>query len=231
MPLLEPKRFVMDIETTNPVSGRNDTGISEKKGKELFKKTCEFVAGAAKIEAVPINKIPEIAFVGRSNVGKSSLLNSLTQRKSLARTSKTPGCTRQLNFFQIEDKITLVDLPGYGYARASRKEVEGWNELIKDYLRGRPNLKQVCLLIDSRHGVKKNDEEIMSLLDELAVSYQIILTKTDKQSKKGIEEIKNKIENMAEKHAALHPEVVETSSVSHDGLNYLRGIIARFATP
>ncbi len=195
---------------------------------KLFRKQCEFVAGAATLDRIPMSRQPEVAFAGRSNVGKSSLLNALTKKKNLARTSKTPGCTRQINFFLLGEDAMLVDLPGYGYARASKKEVDGWNRLIYDYLLGRPNLKQVCLLIDSRRGVKENDEEIMNLLDEDAVSYQIILTKTDKQSKEGVDKIIEHIHEIGAKHPALHPEVLQTSARDGKGFDVLRARIASF---
>ncbi len=196
--------------------------------RDLFKGDCEFRIGATKIEDIPAANLPEVAFAGRSNVGKSSLLNALTKRKSLARTSKTPGCTKQLNFFLLGEKIYLVDLPGYGYARASRKDVQGWGELAIQYLIGRPNLSRVFLLIDSRHGVKPNDIQIMEILDEAAVSYQIILTKTDKQSENGLQKIVTDINNLAPGHTALHPEILQTSSVNYDGLDELRRIISGF---
>jgi len=198
------------------------------KANALFKMPCEFKLGVAKIEQLPAPFLPELTFAGRSNVGKSSLLNALTKRKSLARTSKTPGCTRQLNFFLLGEKIHLVDIPGYGFAKASKKEVGGWNELINDYLLGRPNLKQVFLLIDARRGVKDNDIEIMKLLDLDAVSYQIILTKIDKQSQTGIKEIEEYIESLGEKHPALHPEILQTSSVEGTGIDSVRTRIAEF---
>lgn len=138
--------------------------------------------GVTRIEALPPADVPEIAFAGRSNVGKSSLLNALTGRKSLARTSNTPGRTRELNFFSLTTGLRLVDLPGYGYARVSRTEVDAWTELLKAYLAGRPNLKRVLLMIDSRHGLKPSDLEMMDLFDEAAVVYQIVLTKVDKLS-------------------------------------------------
>lgn len=197
-------------------------------GKKLFKGTCDFKYGITDVYNLPAPVLPEVVFSGRSNVGKSTLLNSITKRKSLARTSKTPGCTQQLNFFLLDNKINLVDIPGYGYAKASKSEVKGWNNLIKDYLRGRPNLKRVFLLIDSRRGVKKNDEEIMFMLDESAVSYQIILTKADKQSEKNIKIIIDNITNMNSKHPALHPEILKTSSKDSIGIDSVRNEIAKF---
>jgi len=196
--------------------------------KNLFKGDCDFKYGITNVENLPAPSLPEVVFAGRSNVGKSSLLNSLTKRKNLARTSKTPGCTQQLNFFLLDRRINLVDIPGYGYARASKKEVKGWNDLITNYLKGRPNLKRVFLLIDSRHGIKKNDEEIMLILDEAAVSYQVVLTKTDKQSEKNIEIIKKNIQEMGVRHPALYPEIIQTSSRTSSGVEDVRNAIAEF---
>ena len=146
-------------------------------GRLLFAKACDFVAGADKLEVVPDATLPEIAFAGRSNVGKSSLINALTGRKTLARTSNTPGRTQQINFFRLGDRLTLVDLPGYGYARAAKTRIAAWTRLVNGYLKGRPGLRRVCLLIDARHGPKDVDREIMTMLDKAAVVYQVVLTK------------------------------------------------------
>src|SRR5215813_10901737 len=147
--------------------------------RKLFAGPCEFVAGAASIDSLPAIALPEIAFAGRSNVGKSSLVNALTGRRALARTSSSPGHTRQINFFDLGGRLLLVDLPGYGFAQVSRSMKETWQDLASAYLRGRPTLKRVCLLIDSRHGVKDSDRATMKNLDSAAVSYQLVLTKTD----------------------------------------------------
>ena len=145
-----------------------------------FNGECDFVAAAASLDRIPPESLPEIAFAGRSNVGKSSLINALTGRKALARTSHTPGRTQQLNFFTIQEQFLLVDMPGYGYAKVSKTTRKSWDDLIKQYLRGRVSLKCVFLLIDSRHGLKESDREMMKMLDETAVAYRIILTKADK---------------------------------------------------
>ena len=152
------------------------------RGKALFKEPCTFVKGVVSIDGLPKDGRPEVAFAGRSNVGKSSLINAVTGRTSLARVSVTPGRTRELNFFTLgkDRAFYLVDMPGYGYARASKAAVKGWTRLIGDYLKGRRELKRVFLLIDARHGIKANDKETMKLLDEAAVSYQVVLTKADK---------------------------------------------------
>src|SRR5207245_1408153 len=148
--------------------------------RKLFAGPCEFVAGAASLESLIAISLPEVAFAGRSNVGKSSLVNALTGRRALARTSSSPGHTRQINFFDLSGRLMLVDLPGYGFAQVSRSMKETWQDLASAYLRGRPTLKRVCLLIDSRHGVKETDRETMKNLDRAAVSYQLVLTKTDR---------------------------------------------------
>ncbi|OQX94214.1 MAG: hypothetical protein B6I23_01965 [Rickettsiaceae bacterium 4572_127] len=166
--------------------------------------------------------IPEIAFVGRSNVGKSSLINALTKTHKLARTSSTPGRTQSLNFFNWEEKIMLVDLPGYGYAKAPKKLVASWQGVMKDYLRGRTVLKQVFLLIDSRHGIKKVDSEMMKMLDECAITYQIILTKIDKISKTSLEKEEKKISKILDDHPALFPTFISTSSEKGTNLKLLK---------
>lgn len=200
----------------------------EKPGN-LFLRECTFVAGAANLEALPPVTLPEIAFCGRSNVGKSSLINALTGRNSLCRTSKAPGHTRQLNFFDVAGRLLLVDMPGYGYARASKKMVKGWNRLITDYLAGRPSLKRVMLLIDSRRGIGENDREIMGLLDDLAVSYQVILTKTDEIKASELENLLVETGYTFKKHPAVHPVIIPTSSEKKLGIEELREEMALFA--
>ncbi|NDF12811.1 MAG: YihA family ribosome biogenesis GTP-binding protein [Proteobacteria bacterium] len=192
----------------------------------LFAKPCEFIKSASDVEHLPPPIQSEIAFVGRSNVGKSSLVNAVTGRSTLAKTSSKPGHTRQLNFFLLANQLMIVDLPGYGYAKASKKEVEGWTGLIFRYLRGRPNLRRVFLLIDSRHGLKENDIEVMSLLDDIALSYQIVLTKTDKTSKAELDALVRKIAAEAENHPAMHPELLPTSSKDNIGILSLRQAMA-----
>jgi GTP-binding protein len=196
----------------------------------LFAQDCVFVAGSPNIESMPQFTLPEVAFVGRSNVGKSSLINVLTNRKALARVSHTPGRTKQLNFFSLADKVMLVDLPGYGYAKAPKKEVAGWNKLIYQYLQARPVLRRVFLLVDSRHGLKPSDESVMNLLDEVAVNYQIILTKSDKSTKEDIDKISLDIRSLAPKHSAMHPEILVTSSrFKSEGIKQIHDEIASFA--
>src|SRR6478736_7165674 len=184
-----------------------------RRGEALFKAPSTFVKGVVRVADLPREGRPEVAFAGRSNVGKSSLINALTRQKSLARVSVTPGRTRELNFFTLgkDDAFYLVDMPGYGYARAPKAEVKGWTRLIKDYLKGRRELKRVFLLIDARHGIKPNDKETMTLLDEAAVSYQVVLTKADKPKATELTARKEKIANDLAKHPASYPRIVTTS--------------------
>jgi len=190
--------------------------------RKLFAGPCEFVAGAASFESLIPISLPEIAFAGRSNVGKSSLVNALTGRRTLARTSSSPGHTRQINFFDLGGQLTLVDLPGYGFAQVSRSMKETWQDLASAFLRGRPTLKRVCLLIDSRHGVKDSDRETMKNLDAAAVSYQLILTKTDYLKHGGVARAVATAEAVVRKHVGAHPIVLPTSSENGFGIPELR---------
>lgn len=197
--------------------------------RKLFAGPCDFVSGAASVESLPPATGPEIAFAGRSNVGKSSLVNALTGRRTLARVSAKPGHTRQVNFFDLAGRLLLVDLPGYGFAQVSRSMKETWQDLASAYLRGRPTLKRVCLLIDSRHGVKDSDRETMRNLDSAAVSYQLILTKTDQLKAADVPRAVAAAEAVARKHGAAHPEVLPTSSESGFGIAELRAEIMAVA--
>lgn len=188
------------------------TPEQKEKAKALFAQGTSFVLGVAKLEQLPLCEWPEAAFAGRSNVGKSSIINAVTGQKGLAKTSNTPGRTQQLNYFNLADKIHLVDLPGYGFAQAPEQVVKQWQKVIFAYLQGRVNLKRVFLLIDSRHGIKKVDQDIMEMLDKAAVTYQIVLTKTDKIKCQGISRGKEKTEEEVEKHAAAYVKVLATSS-------------------
>ena len=194
--------------------------------RKLFAGPCEFVAGAASPESMLAISLPEVAFAGRSNVGKSSLVNALTGRRTLARTSSNPGHTRQINFFDLAGRLFLVDLPGYGFAQVSRSMKEAWQDLASAYLRGRPTLKRVCLLIDSRHGVKETDRETMKNLDRAAVSYQLVLTKCDQLKAADVPRAVAAAEAVARKHGAAHPEVLPTSSETGFGIAELRAEIA-----
>ena len=191
-------------------------------GRLLFAKECQFITGAATMAYLPAMTAPEIAFAGRSNVGKSSLINALTGRKSLARASNTPGRTQQINFFDLNQKLTLVDLPGYGYAEAPKGQVAQWTQLVNDYLRGRPVLRRACVLIDSRHGLKDNDLDVMTMLDRAAVPYQIILTKSDKIKPSALEALSGHIRRDIQKRPAAFPSIIATSSETHLGIPELR---------
>ncbi len=200
-------------------------------GRLLFAHACEFVAGAATDTALPQGTLPEIAFAGRSNVGKSSLVNALTGRTTLARVSHTPGRTQQLNFFELGTRLMLVDLPGYGFAEAPKAEIARWTGLVKRYLKGRATLRRVLMLIDARHGLKEPDRPIMRLLDEAAVSYQIVLTKIDKVKPA---ELTARLAAIAEElasHVAAHPVIHLTSAHEGLGIGALRATLSMLAAP
>jgi GTP-binding protein len=196
-------------------------------GRKLFAGKCEFVFAAARSDRLPPAGAPEVAFAGRSNVGKSSLINALSGRSSLARTSRTPGRTQELIFFDLHGRATLVDMPGYGYAAASKEKTAAWGELARDYLRGRPTLLRVFLLVDGRHGLKESDRETMRALDAAAVSYAVVLTKGDEvEAADRSSRIAATLESLR-KHAAAYPEVLLTSARTGDGVADLRAHIAR----
>jgi GTP-binding protein len=197
-------------------------------GEALFRGPCDFVKGVVRIDDLPKDGRPEVAFAGRSNVGKSSLINALTGRDTLARVSVTPGRTRELNFFSLgrDGALYLVDMPGYGYAKASKSEVKGWTRLISYYLKGRRELKRVFLLIDARHGIKPNDKETMKMLDEAAVSYQVVLTKADKPKASELVAMQKKISGDLAKHPAAYPAILTTSARLGSGIDELRAAIA-----
>ena len=206
-----------------------DDGLDREFGRWLFAQDCRFCAGVKHMGELPEFDLPEVAFAGRSNVGKSSLVNALTGQKTLARTSNTPGRTRQLNFFDLGGRLTLVDLPGYGYAKAPKTEIARWTKLTGDYLRGRPTLRRVCVLVDARRGVMDMDRGVMRDLDQAAVSYQIVLTKTDKVGASDRAKVESAIADLCPKHVALHPIVRATSVWKEIGLGDLRAELATFA--
>jgi GTP-binding protein len=197
-----------------------------KEGRWLFTQQIQFMRGSSSVESLPPETLNEVAFVGRSNVGKSSLINALTNHKSLARVSHTPGRTQELNFFSISTHGILVDLPGYGFAQAPKTKIVAWNQLIHDYLKGRSTLRRVYVLVDSRHGLKKSDEEIFDLLDEYALSFQVILTKTDKVKPEALESLIKETESKIKAYTPAHPKVLATSSVKKEGLESLWAEIA-----
>jgi GTP-binding protein len=209
----------------------NDEARFLEEGRKLFAGDCTFMLGAAALSQVPDSTLPEIAFAGRSNVGKSSLVNGLTGRKTLARISVTPGRTQQLNFFNIGDRLVVTDLPGYGYARAPKSEVDAWTRLVKSYLMGRQQLRRVCMLVDSRHGLKANDREVMKDLDDAAVNYQIVMTKADKVKPGPLAKIIESVAKEAATHAAAFPEIAVTSSHEGTGIAELRATLSQLAGP
>ncbi|MBN9318618.1 MAG: YihA family ribosome biogenesis GTP-binding protein [Caulobacterales bacterium] len=192
----------------------------------LFARPATFMMGAVSIDGLPTGDLPEVAFAGRSNVGKSSLINGLVGQKYLARASNEPGRTREVNFFLLDEKLRLVDLPGYGFARAGKGEVKRFQNLGRDYLRGRPNLKRAYLLIDARHGLKDVDKEALDAFDVAAVSYQIVLTKADKLKPSEALEVQAKTVEAIRKRPAAYPRVALTSSEKGTGLPELRAEIA-----
>ncbi len=195
-------------------------------GRRLFGGPSRFIMGVAALDQLPPSEGVEIAFAGRSNVGKSSLINALTGVNELARASNTPGRTRELNFFNVNERMTLVDMPGYGYAKASKAEIKRWQAVLKGYLRGRPGLTRAFVLIDSRHGIKSTDEEMLQLLDESAVAYQFVLTKIDKIKPAELEEVLASVQAAVKKHPAAFPVVHATSSGKATGIAELRAEIA-----
>ena len=203
-----------------------------EKARKIFSGECKFIAAALNSNAIPPEEGNEVAFAGRSNVGKSSLVNALTNRKTLARTSQTPGRTRQLIFFDLiyqSNKLRLVDLPGYGYAKAPKKDIQSWTSLTVKYLKSRPSLRRVCLLVDCRRGIGDFDKLIMNELDKAAVSWILVLTKTDKMNIEEINKIKDESNKVISKHPAAYPEIIMTSSLKNNGIEILRTYLASFA--
>nr|WP_246495194.1 ribosome biogenesis GTP-binding protein YihA/YsxC [Ameyamaea chiangmaiensis] len=200
-------------------------------GRLLFAGPCDFFHGAQALDQLPPPGLPEIAFAGRSNVGKSSLVNAMTGRRSLARASSHPGRTQQLNFFDLGGRLVLVDMPGYGFARAAKAVKEDWQGLMFSYLRGRPTLSRVMLLLDARVEIKTNDREAMELLDRAAVVFQCVLTKCDAIGQRQLEKKQAEVAALVAGHAAAFPETLSTSSESGLGIETLRATLAMLATP
>lgn len=199
---------------------------AREKGRLLFAGPVDFVKGVVAMDGLPPADRIEVCFAGRSNVGKSSLINALTGRKSLARASNTPGRTQEINYFAMGEERYLVDLPGYGYAEAPVAVVEKWQRLLKEYLSGRQTLRRAFVLIDARHGVKKVDEEILTLLDKSAVTFEVVLTKADKISLAQREKVLAQVRGALAKHPAAYPEIVVTSSEKGEGMEVLRALVA-----
>lgn len=221
--MVEAPRFGAAAEDPDAVAAALEAG------RKLFAAECRFFYAAQRLDQLPAVAGPEIAFAGRSNVGKSSLLNALTGRKTLARASSEPGRTRQLNFFDLGGRLTLVDMPGYGYARASKDIKADWQGLMFEYLRGRPSLRRVVLLLDARIEVKAADEQVMELLDRAAVTFQIVLTKTDGLKPPALVRKQAEAERLARSHAAAFPVVLATSSETGEGIPALRAELAALA--
>ena len=195
----------------------------------LFLKPCEFMAGAASVESLPRISHAEIAFIGRSNVGKSSLVNALVGQNALARISQNPGATKQLNFFLLGEKLMLVDMPGYGFAKVSKDKKSDWDHLIRSYLCGRPNLKRALVLIDARRGVMQVDDDFMRVLDNSAVNFQIVLTKIDALEPAELVEIQAQTIAATRRHVAAHPEIITTSALTKQGIRDLQDVLIPFA--
>lgn len=208
-----------------PIAEEPDAQLREA-GRLLMTSQVEFLKGVVALDGLPEANRIEVCFAGRSNVGKSSLINALTGRRALARASNTPGRTQEINFFTAADTHYLVDLPGYGYAEAPLHIVEKWQRLLKAYLQGRQTLRRAFVLIDARHGIKKVDDEIMKMLDTSAVTFQCVVTKTDKVSRTALDKTLEQIRAGLAKHPAAYPEIVLTSSEKGEGIENLRAIIA-----
>lgn len=212
------------MKVSFPVAPDPDTDAAEA-GRLLFAGPVDFVKGVVGMDGLPPADRPEVCFAGRSNVGKSSLINALTGRKGIARASNTPGRTQELNFFALGERGYLVDLPGYGYAQAPVAVVQKWQALLKQYLAGRQNLRRAFALIDARHGIKPVDHEIMTLLDRSAVPFQVVVTKADKIGRTTLDATLLQIEAELQKHPAAYPQLVVTSSEKGEGIATLRAII------
>lgn len=200
-------------------------------GRMLFAPDVRFMLSVVSMQTLPPPDLPEVCFAGRSNVGKSSLINALTNQNKLAKASNTPGRTRELNYFNVSDRLRVVDLPGYGYARASKTDIAKWTKLTRTFLGGRAPLRRVFVLIDSRHGLKESDLEIMSMLDETAVTYQLVLTKIDKIKPPAVVKVKAALAKAIARRPAAFPQIIATSSEKKTGLDDIRAEIASLALP
>lgn len=224
---LSPQRRLSEAAALFPPRGFDPEAIES--GRRLFAREARFVAAAVGQEAIPPDGLPEIAFAGRSNVGKSSLINALCGRRVLARTSRTPGRTRQLNFFEIPGRLVLVDLPGYGHAEAAKSEIARWNRLLRGYMQTRAALRRTCLLIDARRGLTETDRPLLGLLDGCGASYQVVLTKLDKLPAGEIDAMARRIAAELAGHPAAHPEIHLTSARDGRGLAALRAALGSLA--
>jgi GTP-binding protein len=200
-------------------------------GRQLFAQECAFIAGVGELGQLPPAALPEVAFAGRSNVGKSSLINALTGRNQLARISRTPGRTQQINMFDLGGRLMLVDLPGYGFAQAPKANVDAWQRLIRSYLRGRAGLMRTCLLIDARHGPKPVDLEFMAMLGDVAVAYQVVLTKVDLVRPGALADLSDSLRADLARKPGAHPEIIATSAREGTGIERLRAALAALAIP
>lgn len=219
------------VDFSTPAPTPEEMERDRETGRVLFAGEFNFVFGAQKLGQLPDPILPEIAFAGRSNVGKSSLINALTGRRALARASSEPGRTKQLNFFELADRLTLVDMPGYGFAKAAKAVKEDWQGMMFSYLRGRPTLRRVVLLLDSRVELKASDEEIMKMLDRAAVTFQVVLTKCDVPKPPALAAKLREVGEIVRAHAAAFPDVLATSSTTGAGIEELRAELAHLANP
>ncbi|MEO0034585.1 MAG: hypothetical protein RLZZ501_608 [Pseudomonadota bacterium] len=218
-----------DLPAAGPDAAALEAAARVEAGRLLFARECRFLRGVVALDGLPPADLPELAFSGRSNVGKSSIINALTGRNGLARTSNTPGRTQELNYFDLGGRLVLVDLPGYGFASAPKTEVARWTRLVESFLRGRSVLRRVVVLVDSRHGLKDSDRDMMSMLDRAAVVYQVVLTKADKITPGALEATRERVVAEIAKRGAAHPSVIATSSQTGLGLADLRAELATLA--